>query len=67
MDDEEFGPDELILSIFISDDQSEYSLVVKSPSGKPISSHELIMEVEMWLHEVSQAEISLSKPGTTLH
>lgn len=67
MDDEEFGPKDLILSIFVTDDQAEYSLVVKSADGSAIDSNQFILEVEMWLHEVSQAEINRRAPGTRIH
>lgn len=59
--------DEIVLLIHVSEDSTEYTLTVRRADGGVIDSHTFIMEIEMWLHEIAQAEIKRTEPGTSLH
>lgn len=58
---------EMIVDIVLSEDQSRISLIVSSPDGSPISKNDMILAVECWLHEVTQAELKRAEPGTQTH
>ncbi len=59
--------DELTVEVEASEGESEIVLIVCSPAGKKITQHEFIMAVEMWLHEVTQAEIFRTQSGALNH
>lgn len=60
-------PDDIIMALEVSDDNTTYTLTIQSAADKPIDSHELIMAVEMWLNEITNAEITKNSPGTLVH
>lgn len=67
-DSDEAGDGELIVDIELNEDQSKIVLIVSTPDGSPVSKHEFIMALEMYLHEVTQAEITRSaSPGKPTH
>ena len=59
--------DDIIFAIYINEEKNEYTLIVSSQSGDEIAPHRFILELEAWLHEISQAEINRNEPGTSLH
>ena len=59
--------EDLILTVESNDEETEFTLTVKSPTGKKIDSHDFILEVEQWLHTLAQAEISRGDPNVNLH
>lgn len=59
--------DEIIFKVEIDEEQTVYVITVSRPSEGAISTSDFITGVEMWLHEITRAEIDRSKPGTELH
>lgn len=59
--------DEVMVLLEVSEDLTEYKLTVKSAQGSPLDDKDFIVHVEMWLHEVAQAETTRSKSGEYLH
>lgn len=59
--------DELSFEVEKSDDGLTISLIVSAPSGRKISVHDFIMCLEMYLHEVTQAELKRNEAGTLTH
>jgi len=62
-----FEDPDLTFMIEANDDDTEIRLVVSSPSGRKIEAHEFIMQIEQWLHEVTQAEIQRNQIGGLLN
>lgn len=60
-------PDEVIVLLEVSEDMSEYTLTVKSPKGDFIDAQEFIMQLESYLHEMTQAEINRPTDPSLLH
>ncbi len=59
---DEFGDEDIQLSIE-SDDDSRYTITVASISGKKIAMAELLLTLELYLKDVSDAEIERHNMG----
>lgn len=59
--------DDLEFDVESNDDDTEVSLVVRSPSGRKITQHEFVMALEMYLHDVAQAEVYRTQNGSPIH
>lgn len=65
MMNEEF--DDLVFDTESNEDDTEIALVVRSISGRKITQHEFIMQVEQYLHSVAEAEILRNQSGALNH
>jgi hypothetical protein len=59
--------EELTFDVESNDDDTEIALVVRSVSGKKISQHEFVMMLEMYLHQVAEADILRTQTGALNH
>lgn len=59
--------DEVMVVLEISPEADQYRITVRAMDGKPLNDKEFIMHLEMWLHEITQAEISREKSGEYVH
>lgn len=59
--------DEILVILEVSEDQTEYRLTVRSSEGASFDHKEFIINLEMYLHEISQAEIAREASNGYLH
>lgn len=59
--------DDLVFETESNEDDTEIALVVRSVSGRKITQHEFILQVEQYLHSVAEAEILRHTTGALNH
>lgn len=67
MSDTDSDSDEIIFLVETSEDESTYVITMQRVNKGRITPNEFITEVEMWLHEVTRAEIAKRDPDTKTH
>lgn len=63
MSDEEDEPE---LIAFMNEDETEYTVIIRRP-GRPMSNSDVVLELEYFINQVSQADEAANRPGTHLH
>lgn len=58
---------ELEFMIETNEDDTEVALVVRSHSGKKITQEEFIVQIEMYLNDVVNAEAYKRETGASVH
>lgn len=59
--------DDLFLTVESNEDETEFYLVVRSDPARKIDQTEFLLEIEAWLHEVTNSELAKAAPGTNIH
>lgn len=63
----DFDEDDLEFMTESNEDDTEIALVIRSRSGKKITQHEFVMQVEQYLHSGAEAEIMFRDSKANLH
>lgn len=62
-----FDDEDLEFMVESNEDDTEIALVVRSPSGRKIEQRDFIVMLEMYLNDVTNAEVFRMHNGSSIH